>query len=768
LGNPRCYGAHRLYSLYRGKLRVYDFRLGASREVLRIHDGGHYPSQSPPKVSPDHKRLAYFRHARGTEKPGYLEQLGGRRDQLLTVVDMESKDVLEPCAYTAYLGPLFGVESVFPSPPFTWVDPQNILFVRTHIPAENISGNTTHLNDRIKYWLATADIGTGEIKDVVAIPRTEVTFLPRDSQGTVSLAIAGYGRYRLDIKARKLIEIEDEDEEVIGQYRLCRRDRDSGRNRRRPVYSRLYHNEELIDVSRQKIHISVSPDGKRILWMTQVSDRDNRRRIRYYNSEERSVRDVCEGRYSLVFQHVLDAKNCPLSVWLSPEDRVARDEPAKLAEGWTPFAALLPKQPPRPRPKEVRPPPEHISELLTFTLSTDKPRYRQHEPVQVTFTMTNKSDVDVRIYLPGFDRYRAIMSMDCPGGSRSMEQEWCIDEDNPPEVVKLKGGKSVSVTHKVEVAWLGEYRITGEFRGLRSELNPELKWRGELKATPACFSVAASSDARKLLESKLERLVAELRQWQSRRLGDACLFRVQSDIRDIGLEAAPHLIVALRQEKNDLICRRLHGMLGYAANPDALPFYNERLKRGRTEERIWACSGMYELYRRETPVADQAVRSLMRALSDEESAVRRVAASCLARIRHPIVKQRFESAVADEDEAVRSKAGLYVAAYEDRRLDEWFGLAARGPTLPRYVAAQAIIRDLENVWHISRGELPKDPWERVSKDPRELAQFRETLLGWKAWAKENPRSASLIFKRARYAWPGDATSNQRAHVKRRE
>lgn len=708
---PHCFDSGRLYFFARGpdedRLCVYDFHKGAYREIISIASAGWGPGTIA--ISPDHKRLAYFEHDY-SKKAAFL---------LLNVVDIEAKSIQQPCPSVQYICASGGLKPN--TPPFIWLDAENILFVRWD---RNKRANLT----------TTANVVTGEMKDIVVLPgepfRLRHHLLPPSKVSAAHLNLYegpprsdyGYyarGQYRIDLEGGRLIE----DDSIGGEYCLCNVKGAEG----------LYHRARLIEERKGVRQVAVSPDGKHIIWRSGYSSKS---KLCYYDTKSQAVRTVTKGWFGDSF------------LWFAEENLKPQVEPAEFQAGWALFAS----EPwPPPRPPDTR---KNINDFLTFSLSSDKKRYKLHEPVELTLTITNNSDMDVEMHPPSFEYGSVELGVRYPGVWASISN---FHRQKQLEKVVAKPGATVKRVEILEVAHIGEYRIDGEFIGTKKPLDPEVDWYGWFKANAISFTVEPSPDAEELLKSKMKRLLARAREEYLKNPDDVSqtspLFTMTSTlriIREIGPDAGLHLISAIKQESDEGFILVLYKPLVGIASPEALAFYQECLKHRDARVRRMACLGLFELHRQGTSLGDEALEVLLASLKSEHLDVRRTVAKLLARIYDVRVKRAFEAAV--EDEIVSTASARYLAAYEGLGLAEWLARAAEESTHARYLAAKSIIGELEEDWHMKKGELPSEPWSDVSKSPEMLAQFRQILLVWQEWARENSRASSRFFNKGRHSW----------------
>jgi hypothetical protein len=187
------------------------------------------------------------------------------------------------------------------------------------------------------------------------------------------------------------------------------------------------------------------------------------------------------------------------------------------------------------------------------------------------------------------------------------------------------------------------------------------------------------------------------------------------------------------------------------ATADALPYFEKLLRGDMNSDRDMVLTSLQGMIQRKVGV-EGAISLLIMALKHQNVAVRREAAIRLRRINNPNVKDAMELAVEDNDDQTATMAARYLAAYEKIDLAAWLSAAADKPTRSHYLAAQSIIKELEQTWKINKGDLPGTSWEEVAKSPEAVESFRRTLLAWQSWAKENQRSSEHFFDEDRKEW----------------
>lgn len=616
-----------------------------------------------------------------------------------------------------------GIASTFYLPPLVWLDTEKVLTIRT----EQIETDPNKLFGGAVNKLTFLDITTGKIEDILSLPGDpHWRFSPDLIQDyaepgpRVCMRDGDLGDYRLDAVAGNLVE----NDTVNGDYL---------------IYGKyLFHGENDLGPVERK-HLKVAPDGKRAIW---ISDG----KLLFHDIAAKTIHVVTEKKEA---EGVL--------LWLTKEDLPPAAETESLPEGWIAFED---RPQPEPEPQESRPRQTSriaMKEAFTLTLEIDKSEYWLHEPIELTVTLTNISDVDVNVFQPAvFGLGRNAwdgLNLDYPGGARQVDSGAQPYETKPQQIL-LKANESVSATDTLEVARLGDYQVKCRYEGPRDN-----NYRGYLIAGPIAFSVNAVDDAEKekqLFEAKFARMMERFRRelelapgWNGANdtVGDKLV-----GIPGMGPAAAPYLIDVLNHEENDNARNLLYRALTAVADEQSLPFFRERLSQGESEP---VCEWFYDLYRKKSDaneVADEPLTVLLSAMNHQDARVRRDAADQLLRINDLRVASCFQMAVQDTDQEVRVKAARYLAAAERLDLTEWFALAKEQPTYARYIAARSIIEKLEKKWNITKGLLPDISGKNFTDNNEKLKRFSEIVDQWRRWAAENPRFSFYFFDADRKDW----------------
>ena len=704
-------------------LRVYDFAKAAYRD-LEVSPGHREPvrDRDPERVaiSADHRRLAYFERYSGRASG---TAFGGAF--VLCIVDVEAKTV-------NHVGPIIGYIGWNPSnpepwpPPLIWLDSEKVLFVRDV------------KTDKLTRWMSTIDVLTGEMRDVMKMPGESilgaVSLYAPDGASPAYMHMALYGRYRIDVEGGKLIE----DDTIGGDFSFYRGEDGTEVRHGDEIIDRVVRHDPTTGTGHRIINVTISPDGQRALWV--IDHQSAPRELKYYDADEGTVRAVTEGP----FEWSGMGQSQTWVQWIAKDDLVPPPETPEIPTGWTPFD-IAEKASTAEANKERVEPRKKIHDFLKFTMTSDKERYRLHEPVELTLSLMNISDTDVEVVRPyPDDRVVSAVLNWTQGGSGRFFRE-TITREQTQERVVLKAGDIISETGTFDFSTPSSYRISGRY-----DLNDHT-FQGSIEAAVE-FSIEPSPNNDTLLKAKLDRLVTRLREecanemtWNgSNGPTSPQMEAITEALRDVGPSAKPYLIAAIRAERDERVLLKLYRPLIYPQSPEALPLYEERLGNGTTAEKILICDGLRELRWHES-LGDKALGLLISALEQQDPSVRREAAKQLRHEQHASITAAFEKALRDSDLQVREKAAWYLAKAEKVGLAEWLNRAAEEPTRARYMAAHLIISRLEKNWDEQKGRMPSDDWDMAARNPAVLEQFRETMRAWAEWAQENPRFSSNFF-----------------------
>lgn len=700
-----------------GRLHGFDLRREVSRPIAVF--GGGFDGRFA--ASPDGTRIASF---------GWAGQglAGSYRLSIVRVEDGKCTDFLETHDFvTSDRSSSIGGKPC----PFAWLDDHRILFVKS-VPAEEdaAAAEPVRFPNQAVHWAAVADVATGTTRQVAVLPgaanSTRVTVRPARSgvPALIDLSHRGRTHYSVDLRHNKLVE---RDELPAG---LSLRGGGVGTKD-------LRHGTKLLGQTDSRApymaYMAVSPDLRQVVW---VGPRT--RGLHYCNMDRGGVRTVGEERYARGL------------LWFTDQVLTPRVQSGPPPDGWRPFEH---SEYPRERPPDPRPP---ITDYLSLTLSCDKQVYAQHEPVQLTVTLVNKSDLEFQAVRPCIDGRFCQLAMDFPGGSTLISPYWGPPEIRPVNPVALKPNGELTSTVAVETRRPGKYCLKAQLKTRANGFKAPLNLRGRLQAEPVEFRVERADNEDQLLNTKMNRLLDTLRAQHAEAPDwDGSLLAVD-DLTDVGPVATPYLLAALREEAPALVRTRLVWVLNKTATPEALPFYKELLASDDATMQKLAVEGLCSLWRRKptAEAADFALDVLVEALlAGRTSVLRRETAKQLARLRSSEVRNAFEEAVTSGEEAVVKVAGPYLIAWEETPLADWLAVAAREPTRARLASAGIVIGDLRQEMHAEAmphlGELT---WKLVSKDAEHRAQLQKALRAWEAWARENPGASEGYLDSVRKSW----------------
>jgi RNA polymerase sigma factor (sigma-70 family) len=712
-------------------LRQLDFKRGAFRDIADI------PKTQPNitmVISPDKKRLAYFSSGnRQSSGEGYL----------LTIVDIESGKITQPAKPIKFIMPMLA--SSFPSIPVIWLDNETVAFIQSEAPEGESEFSTTREGVNM---LSTFNINTATMEDITPLPGNPyMQFAPNLIQGdngigprvTRVLRTNSNEQYLIDLKNRKLVE----NDLIGGDYgfaleKLHCKDLDLGM-----VKSRYF---------------TVSPDGKRIIWMSvQPAISDNTQ------NKEAALRTALTSGDGLLYYHD-EAQREPAAVanvynsaglWLKAEDLKTQQSKIELSKEWTPLKDISKNLPVQPY-VETR---KNLRDYLTCTIKTDKTTYRLHEPVQVTLTLMNKSSSDIPVTKPrvfgSVNTPLLWVSLSYPGGGKSIN---CGAQPYSPqdEEILLKPGQSVSDIDVLEVSLIGDYKLDYKY-----QRNNQPGFIGLVAAEQASFNIVKAEDAaavKQLFDAKFVRIMEKFHRdtakdpnwFGSNNVSDELL-----GLPGLGQEAAPYIIKAIDGETNKYPRSLLLRALSSVAGPQYIPYFRERLVNGETDT---VCDWLIKTYTQSGTnenIRKQAVEALIAGMSNAEVEARQRVCNYLTTIYDKNIETCFTKAVEDEDDKIRQDAGFYLAAAKWLDLADWLKLAAAEPTYVQYISASAVITKLEQQWNVSKGKLPtlsKEDFKIAEKIKEAGPYYKKVLSDWLSWAQENPRASFLFFEEYRQTW----------------
>jgi RNA polymerase sigma-70 factor (ECF subfamily) len=711
--------------------RLYDLRLEAYRDLP-----GPSPSYNSDDclLSPDGERVAWMEPQR-VNQPG---QPAAFNASALTIIIMDLAT-----GETRSAGPFRWVESPLSSrmggPPFAWLDADTLLTIRTQGLAETgPSPGVTILGDgKISRQLVEVDARSGDVREGPTIPGSTMDIIRlRPAERGEPLRLQA-GQLEYTYSKGKLVEYEG-----VAGFRVVEQ---KGRQELQFQGKRLFPEESAeaqgqasraivggagSEYGEQLGSLSVSPDGRRATWMVQ-SPMTNEAVLYLYDKEEGSTRRVgpCVNDASML--------------WVKAS-ALTSAAPPPLPEGWHRIEYGPDVEPAR-KGRDTR---LSAPDYLLLTVTSDKPAYRLHEPVRLTFSLTNVSNVAVQAPRP-LPRWPLVEGrLDTDSGSTGALFERYFDDTPIQELappVDLAPGETLTEEDVIEVGRAETYALSVEY-------GPQDGWKGRCRAETT-WTVEPSADDAALLSAKMERLLGRLRE-EALRQGlvsgrHPAASAAADDLAAMGAEAAPFLMQAIREETDDTVLAYLYSPLIRHPRPDMLGFLAERFGRGSVVEQTRIISGLAELAAK-GPVAQAAGDLLLKGMEYPDPAVRRQTAGALAPTEHPGVAKAFESALRDDDPIVRGIVSMWLAGREGLALDKWLRKAADAPSELRYEAARHVVRRLEEHWHEDHGKLPEQPWTDAAKNPAALGQYAAVLRSWAERLADQRKYCAEFFQQPKW------------------
>lgn len=269
-GSEYYYDAGMLYSWsVNGDFKVRDLDRDTERRLFKLEGSSCFA------VSPDHRRMVFFH-----PKPvGYVP----------TIVNFETQAVLRAAEEIRYEGspPFLNTGGgVITAPPFKWIDDETVLFVRTHIPPENLFPDGGGIiNEKNVNYFTLMDAKSGQFDDIA------------EQHGMTFSADGGpreLARVRVDRAARKVEHLDTS----VGVFRLIDGEEE---------FANVTFEGESI-TGGEFVVSAVSPDGKRVIWRADIGDNQHGAyEVRYFDSEQRLVRTVSSGWATEPFLWVSDS-----------------------------------------------------------------------------------------------------------------------------------------------------------------------------------------------------------------------------------------------------------------------------------------------------------------------------------------------------------------------------------------------------------------------------------------------------------------------------
>ena len=697
-------------------LRQLDFERRVFRDIANV-------SNSPPDkimaISPDKKYLAYFTSGNNQSR--------GKEGYLLTIVEVESGKITQPAKPINFIIPM--IASSFPSIPVIWLDVETVAFVRSEAPEGENEFSTTRGGVNM---LSMVNINTGKMEDITPLPGNPyMQFAPNLVQDNIGIGPLIQPRpdhkdnYRLDLNNRKLVE----NDSIAGDYRYA--------------FEHLYYKEQDLGSAKSRYY-KVSPDGKRIIWMSNETTNMDFADLYYYDPEQEKPVAI-----AIVYNST--------GLWLKAEDLKERLPKTISGTKWTPLKDLsknLPVQTYTDTRKNVR-------DYLSCTIKTDKNTYLLHEPIMVTLTLTNKSDSDVTVRKPyvfeSVMRPLSGLTLNYPGGQKTSIDCGAQPYSSPDEDVLIKAGESFVTTDTVEVNSPGNYSL--EYKYEMSNVHQEYK--GTIITEPSTFNVLSIDDSEKekqLFDAKFARIMkrfyketAKDPNWNgNNNISDEVI-----GLPGMGPKAAPYIIKAIDGETKKYSRQMLLTALSRIADSQYIPYFKERLINGETDN---VCNWLIKTYSRSgtnDDIRQQVIEALITGMSNTEVEARRRVCSYLTKIYDKNIEKCFTKAVEDEDVEIKLDAGFYLAAAKWLELTDWLKLAESKFDYVNYISACAVVKKLEQQYNISKGELPvlsKEDFASAEKFQEAEQDYMKVLGDWLAWSQQNPRASFLFFEDYRNTW----------------
>ena len=711
----------RLYARIGDSLHIFDLVHRVYRNAGQIGSYNQYQGGASAElsISSDRKFVSFFARLpdllrEGRMSPGFK----------LHLVDIETGNVKIVGPEIPAITYLTGGGTSDEGPPYVWLDPTTIVVVREEANRIELAfSNKIGLKPGAESTVCQLKIATEQFTDIVALPRWNRTlgepyFRGMLSDGVPRIVLGETGQYRIDLKTKSLIE----DDVARGDYRF---------SPGKPPQRIIFGETNLAEAERIQ-PFSAAPDGGRVVWLIRTSSEATS--LFYHDSVEGHVRSVASGWLPNSWSRIHSEQRS--IVWARSKDL----EPAaeRFLDGWKAIPATTFPAPPPPRDPDPRP---LATDLIEYKISTDKPVYEICEPVELTVTLTNKSDRELSFPAPrGYGSFFGV-GMKHPKFGMLIPDFDNLDQVFPADPVVIAPGKSFHCTRNFEPDNTGTHKLSAELsQGMIPWGGLLIPWRGRVKAAPVEFNVEASPDGPTHFIAKYKRQMARCRAEFNQDPSTCDSLRIYN----MGPGVAPLLIEELTSSNDATFRQRMSIALVLLGTPEALPYFESLLKGDLKEDREMVLAGFVILIERKIAV-DRALALLISATKHSNVEVRRDAVARLAKLKDSNIKEALEAAVSDIDIQVAHRAARHLAALEHLDLADWFTAAIDEPTEARYLAAKSIVADLERTWRETKGVLPDVSWSKAVGDQKVMEAYRQTLRNWLEFANRNPRESSHFF-----------------------
>ena len=703
----------KLYARIGDSLHVYDLVHRAYRNVGKIGGHSHFQRSGAAglSISPDRKVVSFF------QIPDPLNDKRFQPGFKLCLVDVETGNMNIVGPEIPAISYLTGGGTADEGPPYVWLDPSTIVLVREEADRfEEAFSNGVGLKPGAVSTVCQLDITTGELTNIVVLPRWrreigEPFFRGILNDGMPRIVMGEMGQYAIDIKNKSLIE----NDRLRGDYRF---------SRGKPPQHLIFGETPLAEAD-QFTSVCVAPNGDRVAWLIRSSIVETS--LFYHDSTEGHVRSLASGWLPILWSRA-DSERGSI-VWATSQDL----EPAaeQIPDGWKAIPTGPFPAPPPPRNPDLRP---LASDLIEYSVSSDKKVYQFCEPVELTVTLTNKTDREISFPAPrGYGSFFDV-SMKYPTGRMLIMDFDNLDQVFPTDPVVIAPGKSFRCVRVIEPDHTGTYKLTATVNQYR------IPWRGPLKAAPFEFTVVEASDEPALFIAKYKRQMARC-QAEFNQDPSTCN---SSRIYNMGPGVASLLIEDLKSSKDASFRQRMSLALVQFGTPEVLPYFESLLKGDLKDDRDMVLAGFVILIQRKISV-DRALDLLVSATKHSNVEVRRDAVVRLTKLNEAKINDALEEAVNDVDSQVSQRASRHLAALEHLDLADWLTASIDEPTHARFLAAKSIVADLERIWDEKKGALPDIPWSKAVNDQKVIDSYRQTLRHWLEFAKQNPRESSHFF-----------------------